>query len=388
WTFHIFRRRCPTASFQGAPSWTSEHSCLISQAIGSDKMSHSKRNTSRAVFTSHERALAKSNWAINSARLNRESFLPFGSCGLCLGIAREPVSCPHGDIFCHECALENIVTQKKELKRAEKGRHDAELEAERTKAIEDDEDRERAIRDFEMTQAGLSANRITAAVSIPDARDEPSDAVVLHAGSKRKFALDDDELRRIATEDKVKARKAIEDEKAAKPALPSFWTPSLTPDVQDSKLPTANKKNKVMPMCPSSPDDSPHPISMQKLVSIHFNEESQPTGQDKRRNCPSCLKVLSNSSNPVMTEQCGHVLCMSCVKRFLVRPSKSSTAETETPMMCYVCDTPVTPRSSRKTTTESNSTLPPGLVILKSEGTGFSARGSSTVEKSSVAFQC
>ncbi|KND92641.1 Nitric oxide synthase-interacting protein [Tolypocladium ophioglossoides CBS 100239] len=346
-----------------------------------------KRNTSRAVFTSHERALAKSNWATNSARLNRDSFLQFGSCGLCLGTAREPVSCPHGDIFCRECALENLVTQKKELKRAEKGRRDAELEAERIKAIEDEEDRERAIRDFEMTQAGLSANKKKTALSIIAARDIPSDAVVLHAASKRKFALDEDELRRIATEDRIKARRAIEDEKAAKPTLPSFWTPALTPDVQDSKLPAANKQNKVMPICPSSPDDSPHPISMQKLVTIHFNEEAQPTSQDKRRTCPSCLKALSNSSNPVMTEQCGHVLCMSCVKKFLIPPSKSSTAEAEAPMMCYVCDTPVEPKSSKKTT-GSNSSLPPGLVMLKSEGTGFSARGSSTVEKSGVAFQC
>ncbi|KAL3959089.1 hypothetical protein ACCO45_007251 [Purpureocillium lilacinum] len=318
-------------------------------------MSHSKRNTSRAVFTSHERELAKSNWSTSSARLNRDSFLPFGSCGLCLGVAREPVSCPRGDIFCRECALANLLTQKKELKRAEKARRDAELEAEKQRAAEDDEDRERAVRDFEMTQAGLSTARKQkqeqpqqqTAANGTAPQDESSTAVV-HVGSKRKFELDQDELQRIVREDKLKARKAIEDEKAAKPTLPSFWTPSLTPDVHDSKLPNASKKDKAVPICPSAPDDLPHPISLHKLITVNFKEETDPSTRDERRICPSCLKALSNSSNAVMTEQCGHVLCMSCVKKFLLPSKKGSKAEDdESPIMCYVCDTPVTGKASK-----------------------------------------
>ncbi|KAK3179591.1 hypothetical protein K4F52_009008 [Lecanicillium sp. MT-2017a] len=177
-------------------------------------MSHSKRNTSRAVFTSHERALAKSNWSTNSARLNRDSFLPFGSCGLCLEIARDPVSCQRGDIFCRECALANILTQKKELKRAEKARKNAELECAKARAAEDEEDRERAVRDFELTQAGLSngtANGKKPTTEEP--RPLPTGALAIE-GKKRKFELDEAELERIAQEDRTKARKAIEDEKA------------------------------------------------------------------------------------------------------------------------------------------------------------------------------
>ncbi|KAF4510411.1 hypothetical protein G6O67_002299 [Ophiocordyceps sinensis] len=237
-------------------------------------MSHSKRNTSRPVFTSHERALAKSDWATSSARLNRDSFLPFGSCGLCLGIAREPVACLRGDIFCRECALANVLAQKKEMKRADRARREAKQEAEQARAMEDDEERDRAIRDFELTQAGLSsANKRSksAPKSTPNVQDEPSSALVL-VGWKRKFALDEDQVSHIAREDKTRARKAIEEEKAAKPTLPSFWTPSLTPDVQDS------------------------------LVTVHFNEDVGEPNETNRYTCPSCLKTLSNSSKPVMAE--------------------------------------------------------------------------------------
>ena len=191
-----------------------------------------KRNTSRPVFTSHERALAQSHWNPSSARLGRESFLPFGSCGLCLEIARDPVSCQRGDVFCRECALANILAQKRELKRAEKARKHAEEEAARRAALLDEEDRARAIRDFEMTQAGMDVAGKTSVASAraeapPEISKAPEEApaaitagneLVLankNAGTKRKFSLDEDEVDRNSREDKAKARKAIEDEKVS-----------------------------------------------------------------------------------------------------------------------------------------------------------------------------
>lgn len=179
-----------------------------------------KRNTSRAVFTSHERALAKSNWTSSSARLNRDSFLPFGSCGLCLEIARDPVACPRGDIFCRECALANLLAQKRELKRADKARHHAAQESARIRALEDDEERSRAIQDFEKTQAGLDkilkrrrAEPRPEPQTTPVAESSETALVEARPATKRKFALDEEELDRIARDDKAKARKAIEDEK-------------------------------------------------------------------------------------------------------------------------------------------------------------------------------
>ncbi|KAL7940914.1 hypothetical protein V8C42DRAFT_336208 [Trichoderma barbatum] len=349
-------------------------------------MSHSKRNTTRPVFTSYEREQAKSNWSSKSAQLNRDSFLPFGFCSLCLENAREPVACSRGDIFCRECALENLLAQKKELRRADKVRQNAEKEAAKIRAIGDDEERERAIRDFELTQAGLANN--SGKPNSSAAAESENGETTVRAGSKRKFALDADELDRIAENDKAKARKAIDDEKAAKPSLPSFWTPSLTPDVQNSGLPPVTKKAKTMPTCPASAEHDAHPFSLQKLLKIEFNETTDSATKEPLRTCPSCLKTLSNSSSPVMAEKCGHVLCLSCVKQFLLPSEKLQTQETESHIACFVCSSPVAVVTKPTKPSSSKDSLPTGLIKLKSEGTGFSARGSRTVEKSSVAFQC
>ncbi|KAL6894939.1 hypothetical protein GGI43DRAFT_124093 [Trichoderma evansii] len=358
-------------------------------------MSHSKRNTTRPVFTSYEREQAKSNWTASSAQLNRDSFLPFGYCSLCLENAREPVSCPRGDIFCRECALANLLAQKKELKRGEKARQNAEKEAARIQAIGDKEERERAIRDFEMTQAGLTnsaskknSNGTTSTDPTPAATEDGNEGAVVRAGSKRKFALDADELGRIAEHDKARARKAIDDEKAAKPTLPSFWTPSLTPDVRNSDLAPVAKKVKTTPTCPASSEHHPHSLSLQKLLTIEFNETTDDSTKETHRTCPSCLKTLSNALSPVMAEKCGHVLCLNCVKKFLLPSGKHPKEEDESPIACFVCSTPVAVSTKPVKTSSSKDALPTGLIKLKSEGTGFSARGSRTVEKSSVAFQC
>jgi nitric oxide synthase-interacting protein len=176
-----------------------------------------KRNTSRPVFTSHERALAKSHWSSSSARLHRDSFLPFGSCGLCLNIARDPVSCRRGDIFCRECALSNILTQKKDIKRAQKARAVADGEAAKLKAHEDEQEQARAVQDFELTQAGLDRKNKVNVTEMndekPSTKVDESNALALVPATKRKFELDQDELDRIAHEDKIKARKALEEEK-------------------------------------------------------------------------------------------------------------------------------------------------------------------------------
>ncbi|KAF5005644.1 hypothetical protein FDECE_7921 [Fusarium decemcellulare] len=350
-------------------------------------MSHSKRNTSRPVFTSHERALAKSHWASSSARLHRDSFLAFGSCGLCLNIARDPVSCRRGDIFCRECALANILAQKKDIKRAEKARAAAEEEAAKLREREDEQDRERAIEDFELTQAGLDRKGKASAARVnnssPNTTSAESDSLTL-VGTKRKFELDQDELDRIARDDKIKARKALDEEKAAKPTLPSFWTPSLTPDAQSNKLPPVVKKAKTVPTCPASSPEDTHPITLQNLITINFNEDEGPKG--KQRTCPSCLKMLTNASNPMMARQCGHVLCHNCVKQFMIPSTKKSSSEDDPPLTCYVCDVPLTSKSQKQDAAQGPSI--PGLVALRSEGTGFSARGANTVERSSVAFQC
>lgn len=156
--------------------------------------------------------MAKSAWASSSARLTRDSFLPFGSCSLCLEASIDPVACAQGDIFCRECALNNILAQKKEIKRAEKARELEEKEAAEANAKADEEAQARAVREFELVQAGLEgAGGRKGGKAESDLQEGASEAV--KRGEKRKFALDEDEVARHAEDDRAKARKAIEEEK-------------------------------------------------------------------------------------------------------------------------------------------------------------------------------
>lgn len=175
----------------------------------------------------------------------------------------------------------------------------------------------------------------------------------------------------------------INDTQASKSTLPSFWTPSLTPDVHDSKHGAPSKKHKSTPTCPASAQDHPHHFSLNKLITIQFDEQVDSTTKDKQKTCPSCRKALSNALAPVMAKRCGHVLCQKCVKQFMIPSGKDKTADDI--IGCYVCEEPVAVSSSER---DIGSGLPTGLVALRSEGTGFSSKGNSTVGKTGLAFQC
>ncbi|KAM7222455.1 hypothetical protein V8F06_002233 [Rhypophila decipiens] len=374
-------------------------------------MSHSKRNTSRAVFTSHERALAKSAWSSSSARLSRESFLPFASCWLCLEPAIDPVACSHGDIFCRECALSNILAQKQEIKRNERARGWEEKEALEDQTRKDLEAQERAIREFELTQAGLSIKRASgnkpditlmprtdSAGSPPVTEEEPKEDDA-KANQKRKFSLDADEIARMAAEERAKLRKTIDEEKASKPTLPSFWSPTVTPSSnKNDTLHLVKKKIKTQPTCPASPEENPHPYSLHTLISINFTEEEGTNGsktKEKHRICPACNKGLTNTSRATLAKPCGHVLCKSCVDKF-VRPTDQHdphAAETDPKgMRCYVCEASLVegknPSGGKKEKKAKEDKIKPGLVELRREGTGFSASGTNQIKKEGTSFAC
>ncbi|KAF2215350.1 hypothetical protein CERZMDRAFT_82377 [Cercospora zeae-maydis SCOH1-5] len=361
-------------------------------------MSHSKRNTSLAFFTAHERNELKGHWGSQSTRLTRDSFLPFGSCQLCLLSARDPVSCPtHGHLYCRECAVSNLLAQNKELKRLKKEAERRRQEDEEEKQLEDAEAQARAIEEFEKVQAGLSA-RPGATASQKIVGRENGKVVVeqeveegVKKGTKRKFELDEEELVRLANEDRDKARKLMDDEKKSKPHLPAFWVAGETPDNKKSDV----KALKQHPTCPAASADKPHDFTLKSLIAVNFTEEMSSAGSKvKQRSCPACNKALSNSTKAILAKPCGHVLCKPCSDKFQKAAEKSShDKEHDGSIRCYVCQEDITPgrKTKRKKDTatgEKESKTERGLVEMAADGTGFAGGGKSEVKKHGVAFQC
>lgn len=271
------------------------------------------------------------------------------------------------------------------------------LEEEDEKDLEDAEAQARAVEEFEKVQAGLSVRSGSAKGREKIVGRRDGKVVVEQEvegqlkGTKRKFEIDEEELLRLANDEREKVKRVMSEEKNAKSELPSFWVPSETPDNKKSAL----KAIKEHPTCPAAAADKPHDITLKKLVTVKFNEEKTDDSADKSsRTCPSCNKALSNATKAVLAKPCGHVLCRPCSDKFQNPPEKSAHDENQDDTVrCYVCQEDVTSgRKSRRKKDEGSgekeSKVERGLVELSSEGTGFAGGGKNMVKKEGVAFQC
>lgn len=187
-------------------------------------MAHSKRNTSLPHFTSYERNLLRATWGTKRSVIGRDSFLPFASCRLCLQPARAPVvACAsNGDLFCRECAINDLLAQRQEIKRLEKDREEAK------KRIAEDEERmleearKKDLRDFELVSMGLDAARSGATggrkrkigVEEEEALAAFKAREVEVNGVRRKvFELDEREMARVAGEERERLMREMKKEK-------------------------------------------------------------------------------------------------------------------------------------------------------------------------------
>ena len=117
----------------------------------------------------------------------------------------------NGDIFCRECAVSNLLAQRKEIKRLEKEDEQRRREEEENERERGQEEKGKAVEDFERVMMGLESG--AKKKTNGDLVSKEGETVKEGRGAKRKFELDEDELLRNAKEERARARKALDEEK-------------------------------------------------------------------------------------------------------------------------------------------------------------------------------
>lgn len=126
--------------------------------------------------------------------------------------------------------MENLLTQRKEIKRLQVELDRRMKEEEEERARDDEEAKQRAIRDFELLQMGLELRnsrrqsgpvaahqniigRENGKLILEEVLKEDGDEETGANTKKRKFELDEEELMRIAREERQKKKTEITEEK-------------------------------------------------------------------------------------------------------------------------------------------------------------------------------
>ena len=331
--------------------------------------------------------------------------------------AREPVACTtnHGldgkaDVFCRECAINDLVTQRIEIKRleteAQRDRRDEEI----NRLDREEEDQQKEVARFERGQSGL------------DETIGPSE----QRGLKRKAEQDNDSLER--GRQKIGQTSSSAGTNGAGSEA-SFWVPGVDMSKTTNSASSSSKPIKLNPLCPASTPTSKHNYSLKSLQPVNFTlsqdqntttasndinsndtDDTDPASQPgKMIVCPSCQKSLTNSSRAMLAKPCGHVICGRCVDTFM-RPkgdagsnpasqelSGAGGESREHGVLCYVCETDLTPKlaeatkirdKAKKDKDKEKVHIQPGLIEISCEGTGFAAaQGGNVAKKDGVAFQ-
>jgi nitric oxide synthase-interacting protein len=112
--------------------------------------------------------------------------------------------------------MNNLLSQRQEIKRLEREMEKSKDDEKEQEVREDEAAKERAIKEFELVQMGLNVKsgargaivgREGGKVVVEEEQDGAK------KGIKRKFELDEEELLRIAKEERTKYKKEIDDEK-------------------------------------------------------------------------------------------------------------------------------------------------------------------------------
>ncbi|KIW14908.1 hypothetical protein PV08_07693 [Exophiala spinifera] len=322
-------------------------------------MSHSKRNTSLAFFTAHESTT--SGTTANSSGDGDDKNKS--------GTTTTTTTSTKVHLFCRECALNDLMAQRKEIKRLER---EAEL---RKREMEDDlrraeeeskrEDLERfergeldsAYYDDVFSGSGMRRKRIAEEMhsSAPNATTSTSTGT---SNTSVRTSTGDGDGRDGSKKSKTNSTFPSVDtangtrsggNTKRQQSEASFWIPgSEFTSRHHGKDGATKTAAKLHPLCPASTPDHKHEYSLKSLTTVNFSFADDGDdgadggggggGSGKRKDatkqpmCPSCKKMLTNTSRAMVgtAPGCGHVVCKSCAD-LLYRADTTSATTHATP---------------------------------------------------------
>ncbi|XP_048447360.1 E3 ubiquitin-protein ligase CSU1-like [Pyrus x bretschneideri] len=241
---------------------------------------HSKNNNDLAFFTYDEKK--KLGYGTQRERLGRDSIKPFDACCLCLKPFIDPMCCQKGHVFCKECILECLLSQKKDIHR-KLAAHTAQQKQEKN----EEEDRlvqqkARELEAFDQQNHG--------AIPQYNDRNQSQDKTGFHGANSVKVTSYEEEALRT---------------------MKAFWLPSATP-----AAPVKVDAPSMSTVCPEGNEK----LTLKSLFSVYYtedNNEKKKSSLDKTFICPSCKVTLTNTLSLVALSSCGHVFCKKCADRFM-----------------------------------------------------------------------
>lgn len=315
---------------------------------------HSVSANTRQFFTSGERAKAAREHGSEAARLGEASQRTFDMCGLCLARPKDPVASPSGFLFCRECILASLLSQRAALDSARVAYADS-ARARQAAAAD-----QAAAASASHAEAFAKLEGGTGAATAPSAaRQLPSSETAAHSTSH--------------------AERARAAEKSA------FWIPAAAPSASTGPADAAPDP------CPRDPCSGAF-LRAKQLITLRparLRAELTPAGaaagavtvsggsvtgpsattaagtidsavddglrtSSARFMCPACVKAITFQKTYVAVA-CGHVLCADCTKRFTVPERK-----------CFECSMPVTSKKD--------------IIALQQAGSSFVAGAGTQAE--------
>ncbi|EFJ45302.1 hypothetical protein VOLCADRAFT_106032 [Volvox carteri f. nagariensis] len=259
-------------------------------------------------------------------RLGKDSLGNYDDCCLTLMESKDPVITPDGYLYSKEAILENLLAQKKAIKRNLQA-YEAAQQQEQQKEMEKQAiEREAALIAFDRrnhlgVSEGVAAKLEAAIVKEAEALRNPKQA----GGAKSVMAIKDNE-------DRAKELKA-------------FWMPSLTPEA-DAKV----EKPDTDTRCPASGKK----LRMKDLVAVRWTPV--PEGEPGKHMDPVTKETFTNSSKLVVLATTGDVVLKETYEK-CIKPEGSFAG---------------------KKVREKD------VIELKTGGTGFAARDGERVQTQKV----